>query len=347
MKRPVKILAPVSLLALLLLSFVPAASASTLTVDLNPATGVAAMQSTSVTNIVLTYPANSSLSDYLSGLSYNASSSGTFPAGSQGVSAFEGHFRDDDGSSVSISNLNVSASYVANANATTLVIMKQTVISATVSGVFSVVNGTVTANLGWRSFHIDGALDLTLQGHVFDINLLGSSVTWAMGGRSLGIAVVTGMFGGESLWSTPTLNFSSLDTPLANWTKNYDSLTNTTTFSKTISGQSSLSTTYTSDGQTYSLRATSDPSAVISTQGYADASSNSLSIVPTPLYLSPVMWAEAGFLGALVVFAVVVVVRSRSRNAGIAPAIDPAASLQATRSAAIGRNAGFHRFDWT
>ena len=326
MKRIVKVLTPVSVLALLLLSFAPAAAASTLTVNLNPNTGVATMKSTSVTNIALTYPVNSSLSKYLNGYSYSSSTSGTFPADSQGVASFEDGFHDDDGRSVSISNMTVTTSYSAHANATTLQIQKQTVIAATVSGVFNVVNGTVTADLGWRSFQVRGALDLPLQGRVFDVNLLGASVTSAMGDKGAGIGVVTSMFGGERLWSTPTLNFSALNTPLTTWTKNYDSVTNTTTFSKTISGNSSLSSIYSENGKTYSLKMTSDPSATIATPGYAEASGNSLTIVPTPMYLSLVTWAEAGFVAALAAFAAVMVVRSRRRSAGMAPDIAPAAS---------------------
>jgi hypothetical protein len=318
MERMARIVIPASVLALLFLSFAPAASASTLTVDLNPSTGVATMTSTSVSNIVLTYPANSTLSGYLKGYSDNSSTSGNFTAGSQGVTDFEGHFHDDDGSGISIKSMSVTTSYTANANSTTLVIAKQTVISTTVSGVFKVVNGTVTADLGWRSFRVDGALDLALHGHVLDVNLLGSSVTSAISGRGTGEDSVISMFGEANLWNAPTLNFSSLNTPLTNWTKSYNSISNTTTFSKTISGQSSLSATYTNNGQTYSLKETSDPSAVIATQGYADASANSLTIVPTPIYLSPVVWAEGAFLGALAVFATVVIARSRRRPAGVA-----------------------------
>lgn len=323
MRRTAKLLIPASVLALLFLSMAPAVSASTLKVELNPSTGVATMMSTSVTSIIVTYPANSTLSGYLNGYAYNSSVSGAFPSGSQGIVAFEGHFRDGDRGGISVRNMTVTSSYTASANSTTLVISKQTQISATVSGVFKVVNGTVTADLGWRSFQVDGALDLPLQGHVFDVNLLGASVTSAMGGRGLGVDAVVAMFGGGSLWNSPTLNFSSLNTPLTNWTKSYNSITNTTTFSKTISGQSSLSTSYTNNGQTYSLKETSDPSAVIATPGYAVVSGNSLSIVAVPMYLSPIMWVEAGFLGALVIFAGVMVWRSRRHMPPPAPLAQP------------------------
>ena len=300
-----------------LLSLAPAASASTLTIHLNPITKAAVMVSTSETKIVLTYPANSSMSKGLAGYSASSTESGNFQGGSPGIGALEGHFHDDDGSSVTISNMTVLAGYSAKANATALVISKVTNITATVTGVFSVVNGTVTADLGWRSFQIEGALDLPLQGHLVDVNLVGSSVNTAMGNRGSEALMFAGIFGGASIWAKPTLNFSSLSSPLTTWTKSYNSLTNTTTFSKTITGQSSLSASETFNGQTYSLKVTSDPSSVIATQGYADASGNSLAIVPTPMYLSPITWAEAGFLAALVGLAGYALVRSRrSRMTG-------------------------------
>jgi len=307
-----------------LLSFLPAAYASTLTVQLNPSTKAAVMTSTSVTNIVFTYPAKSSISSYLNGYADNTSASGSFPGGSQGVTSFEHQFHDDGGSQVSVTNMTVSTNYSAKANSTTLMISKHTTISATVSGVFNIVNGSVTANLGWRAFRIIGALNLPLEGRVYDVNLVGSSVSLAMGDRYSESSSVLSLFGSASLWNAPTLNFSSLNSPLSSWTKNYDSVSNTTTFSKTISGSSSLSVSETFNGQTYSLKATSDPSAVIKTTGYADASANDLTIVPTPLYLSPITWAEVGFFVGLVALAGFALARSmRRKTNGVRTALQP------------------------
>jgi hypothetical protein len=323
MHRLVVSAAPLAVLALLMLSLAPAAAASTLKVDLNPSTGVSTMTSTSVTKIILTYPANTSLSNYLKGYSDSASASGSFNAGSQGVIAFSGQFHDPYyNSNVTIQDLNVSTSYSAVANTTVLVIMKQTNITATVSGVFSVVNGTVTANLGWRSFYIAGALNLMLQGHQFDVNLLGSAVTWSMAGKSIGIGLITSMFGADRIWNMATLNFTALNTPLTNWTKSYDSLSNTTTFSKTINGQASLSTSYTNNGQTYSLKAVSDPSAQIATKGYADASGNSLKIVATPAYLSPITWAVAAVVIVVLAAGAILAVNRSRRKTILSPAVN-------------------------
>lgn len=318
MRKSAKLVTSASVLALLIIAFAPTVSASTLTVDLNPTTGAASMTSVSVTNVVLTYPVNSTLSRYLDGYADNTSYSSSFAAGSQGVTSFRNQFQDG-GEPITINNMSVTASYVANANATALVIKKQTTISATVTGVFTVVNGTVTANLGWRSFRVVGALNLSFQGKVVDVNLLGDSVTTAIYGRSSGLNFVVAAFGGASFWNTPTLNFSALSVPLNNWTKNYDSVSNTTTFSKTISGNSSLSSTYTNNGQTYSLKVTSDPSAQIVTKGYAEVSpsGNSLTIAPTPTYLAPATWVEAGVVGVVGILAAALIVRSRRRAAGM------------------------------
>jgi hypothetical protein len=298
MTRRVRI-AGLAVLAVLALSLAPSAFASTLTVDLNPSTRVARLTSVSTTDLVLTYPANSALSSYLAGYNSSSSYSGSFNSSSGGVRSFRAGFHDEDNEGVSINNMTVSYAYDAKANSTALVVTKTTSIAASVAGAFNVTNGTVTAQMGWKSFYIAGALDLTLGGHQVDVNLAGSSITQSIDGRGLGVQMLTGMFEGNSLWSRSTLNFSSLSSPLSTWTRNYDAVTNTTTFSKTISGNSTFTASYTSDGQAYSLKMTSDPSASISAQGYAKASGDSLVFSKAPVYLDPLLWVAVGALAIL------------------------------------------------
>jgi archaellin len=135
------------------------------------------------------------------------------------------------------------------------------------------------------------------------------------------------MFSGNGMWAKPTLNFSSLSAPLSEWTRSYDSISNTTTYTKTISGESTLSSKYSIGGQTYSLAVTSDPSASISTHGYAVASGNSLMITKAPLTANPVSWVAAAVAAVVAIGGAAYLVR-RSRAAGrIGPAVPPPAEL--------------------
>ena len=309
-----------AVLAVLAMSLAPAAYGSTLTVQLNPSTKVAKLNSVSTTDLVLTYPANSTLSDYLNGYNSSSSLSGSFNSSSGAVRSFREGFHDQDGQQVALDNMTVSYSYNAKANSTALVVDKVTDITAYVVGAFNVTNGTVTANLGWKSFYVAGALDLNLGGRTVDVNLVGSSLTQSLTGRGSGVAILTGMFAGGSLWSRATLNFSSLSAPLSTWTRSYDAATNTTTFSKTISGNSTFSANYGSNGQNYSLLMTSDPSASISASGYATASGNSLVFSSPPAYLDPLVWVvTAGAIFAVAVGALYLARRSRANGSRLSP----------------------------
>lgn len=278
------------------------------------------LDSVSMTSIVLTYPANSSLSKTLNGYNSSVSLSGSFTGNSNTVVMFQGHFDDEDShssvkSSVTIDNMSVSYSLKARGNATALVVNKETDIRASVTGVFTIVNGTVHANLGWRSFSIPGAMTLNLENHEVDINLVGSAMTEQLGDHPIAVGQLLGMFGAYGLWHRPTLNFSSLNAPLTTWTRNYDSLTNTTTFSKTISGMSSLLVSADYNGQKYTLSVTADPSASIATEGYATATGDSLVLGSAPAYLSPVVWVAGGIVVVAAIAGVFYGMgRSRSRT---------------------------------
>jgi hypothetical protein len=281
MKQATKTILPLTALAILLVSVSPLAYASTLTVNLNPKTGLAKLDSTSTTKITFTYPSNSTISKYLRNVSSSYTSKGQFTGSDSGTQLLQGSFDDED-SHISVRNMTVSVSYSAKGSATELVVNKQTNVSAWVSGAFSVVNGSVTANLGWRAFVVRGAMDLPLEGRTVDVNLVGSSMEDSIATHYAAAAIFLGAFGGGTIWNRPTLNFSALNTPLSTWTKNYDSATNTTTFSKTISGQSNFTASVDYNGQKYSLSAVSDPSGVVRVQGYANAQGDSLVMAASP-----------------------------------------------------------------
>lgn len=281
MKKFAKGILPITALTIVLLTFAPLADASTLTVDLNPATGLAQVNSVSTTKIVFTYPAGSTVSKYLENVSSSVKLNSSFAGGSSGAMELQGSF-DHDESHVSVRNMTVALDYTAKGNATTLIIDKVTNVSAWVSGVFQVVNGSVVANLRWRSFVVQGPMNLDMEDHTMDVNMVGSTVQDSLASRALAATFLFDSFGGRSIWNQPTLNFSQLDTPLTAWTKNYNSVTNTTTFTKTISGSSKFSSSVDLNGQNYSLSAVSDPTGVVAVKGYANPQGDSLVIAPAP-----------------------------------------------------------------
>ena len=296
MKNQAKRFIPITALAIVLLSLAPMVTASSLSVSLNPKTDLAKIDSMSSTKIVFTYPADSSISNYLRNVSTSTSLKGSFDGSTSGARELQGSFDDED-SHVVVNNMSVAFGYTATGSATELVIDKTTNITAWVSGVFSVVNGSVTANLGWRAFVIRGALSLPLENHMVDINLAGSIMDDSFGDHASAAGFLQAAAGGW--WNRPTLNYSQLSTPLSTWTKNYDSATNTTTYSKTITGSSNFTASLTYNSQKYTLSAISDPTGIVTVQGYANAVGDSLVMEPAP--------ASAG-VGLVAVGAAVVVV---------------------------------------
>ena len=129
MKNTAKQIIPFTALAIVLLSLAPLASASTLTVNLNPKTGLAEVQSVSTVKIVFTYPADSTISQYLRNVSTNFDLSGSFDSSASGVQALQGSFDHED-DSISVKNATVSTVYVAKGSSTELDITKSTNVTA-------------------------------------------------------------------------------------------------------------------------------------------------------------------------------------------------------------------------
>ena len=297
MKNSTEKIVPLAALAILLISVSPLAYASTLTVNLNPKTQVAKVDSVSTTKIVFTYPAGSLVSKYLENVSSSFKMNGTFASADSGVQELQGVFDHED-NHISVRNASVSVDYTAKGSTTELDITKQTNVTTWVSGVFAVVNGTVMANLGWRAFVVSGPLDFDMHDQTIDINLVGATMQDSLGEHPMAAGFLLGAFGSWDIWHRPTLNFSELNTPLSSWTKNYDASTNTTTFTKTISGSSTFTSSFDYNGSKYSFSSTSDPTGVVTVQGYANASGDSLVMAPAPA-------ATSGLLAVGVVIAIV------------------------------------------
>lgn len=314
MKKYAKSVVPLTALAIVLLSIAPMVDASTLTVDLNPTTGLAKVNSISTTKIVFTYPAGSAISNYLENVSSSVKLNSSFAGSSDGALQLQRSFdHDEDASHITVRNMTVALDYTATGSATSLVINKVTNVSAWVTGVFQVVNGTVVANLRWRSFVVTGAMNLDMEGHDMDVNTVGSTVQSELASRLIASAFLMNSFGDRGIWNQPTLNFSALSTPLSTWTKNYDASTNTTTFSKTISGTSTLTSSLDVNGQNYSLSVVSDPAGVVAVQGYANAQGDSLVMAPAPAFSAG--YVELGVVVVLLAAAVgYLAYRSRAKQ---------------------------------
>src|SRR5712692_3478376 len=162
-------LLPIVAFTLFLIAATPAVYASTLKVSLNLTNKTADITSSSSTTLTLTYPSNSSMSHYLRNYSSSASWKGSFSGTSEGALILQGGLEEED-HDVRIQSMNVSYSLKATGNATAFVLIKETIISAVVTGVFKVVNGTVTADLDWKAYHISGEMPLKLEDHTIEVN---------------------------------------------------------------------------------------------------------------------------------------------------------------------------------
>lgn len=269
------------LVTLLLIMSVPVASASNVNIALNPSSGVAKVTAISTTRIIFTYPANSTISNALKAYTYSMQVSGNVAKGEASSDNFQDTLRNYT-PSISVENMSTSLSTNAVGNATALMVTRTTNLTAYVTGVFNLTNGEVMANLEWKSFTIRGSLEVQMNGNNYDMNLLGSAVLAPLGGEGMVASFLGGSFGRDNIWSSSTINYSALSSPLSNWTRVYDASTNTTTFSKTVKAQSNYSSAISFNGQTYSLSMVSDPSSTIEVLGYASPSGNSLIIESHP-----------------------------------------------------------------
>ena len=302
----------------LLATGIPLASASTVNITLNPTSGLAQVASMSNTVLVFRYPSNSSVSNYLNGFNYSQQLSGFVPRGTVAAEDFQNVLRGYS-SGVSVQNMSVSLNMNANANTTALVITRNVVINTWVSGVFNGTGHNVTADLRWKAFVVKGSFNVPLDGHDVDLNMMGSAMLQPLGNDQFASGFLGHAFGEDSVWSKPTIDFSALNSPLTNWTRNYDSSTNTTTFTKNISAQANYSASVSVNGQTYSISMTQDPSSTIKVLGYAVPSGDSLTFQPAPAAITPIDTVLIAVLISIAGIAAYVSLRSRSKKTVAVP----------------------------
>ncbi len=266
-------------MALVLTSIsVPLVSASSLTVHVYPAKNQAEINAVSDTKIVFTYPNQSTISDMLSGTNYTYNMVVNITHGESSIAFFEGFLRSHY-SNISVENMSVTMNVKAVANNTTLIITKSMNINIWISGIFNKSkNGTTIANMSWKDFAVNGKFDVNYNGNTWDINEAGGMIDNVMG---LGWNAFYLMFENNHFLDRSTINYSALNAPLKDWSKNYNASSNTTSFTyvynKTISFNSSVDF----NGAKYTLNMSYDPSATIVVPGYATASGNDLIITST------------------------------------------------------------------
>ena len=265
----------------ILLLGIPTVSASTVNITLNPTTHVAQVVGVSSTKIIFTYPANSLISNGLNGYNYSTSVSGYLPSTASSTDDFENVLRNYT-STISVQNISASLETRAVANSTALIITRNTNLTAWVTGIYNDTNGQLIANLEWKAFTIRGSFIVPMDGHNIDLNMMGSGTMESLGDNSIASAFLSHSFGGDNIWSRPTIDFAALSTPLTNWTRHYDASTNTTTFSKSVNSVANYSASVSVNGQGYSISMASDPSSTVKVLGYATASGNSLIISTSP-----------------------------------------------------------------
>lgn len=313
-----------AMISLLVLSGVPLVSASSVNIVLNPTTHHAEISSISNTKIVFEYPKNSTVSSFLNGYNYSQQLSGFIPAGTGAVDDFESTLQNYS-DHVHVENMSVSVDARAIGNSTTFVVTRSENITTWVTGVFNETDGKVMADLDWKAFVVRGAFDVPLGGHEIDLNLVSSAMTQPLGEGGDASSYMGNMFGSNSIWSQPTIDFSALNSPLTNWTRNYNPTTNTTTFTKNIKTQANFSASVSFNGQEYSLSMVHDPSASISVLGYATASGNSLIVGSAPIWA--ILASETGAWIALIVAigaaSAYMALRWRSKKGGMAHPTPP------------------------
>lgn len=189
----------------------------------------------------------------------------------------------------------------AFANETNLTIFRNLTITLKISNITKKVgNNTTVIDMSWRAFRVQGELmgefrgkmdllnphlGLNVQSDVntnMDVNTLGNIGNFGEDGQGsvfqLGAFFSNDGFGNHVM-NYQTIDFQVFSVPLQQWTRVYDSSTNSTTFFFNSSSNYSLDESVSHNGAGYTLKLMTDPSAAITTNGLATpTSSNELAV---------------------------------------------------------------------
>lgn len=188
----------------------------------------------------------------------------------------------------------------AFANDTNLTIYRNLTIDLKISNITKKVgNNSTIIDMSWRAFRVQGELMGHFNGKLelknpysqindsfsvnsnMDVNLLGDMGDFGEDGNgfSLGRIFEGGIFNAHVM-NYQTIDFHVFSVPLSQWTRVYDSATNTTTLYYNASSNYSLDESISLNGSDYTLKLLTDPSASITTTGKAiPTSSNELIVL--------------------------------------------------------------------
>jgi len=270
-----KKLLPMVLSIVMLISIpVISVNASTATVTVLPSLNMSKVVIDDSVNATFTYPYNSYISQELSGISYSFKISNiNVQQDSDAFQYFENALQNQD-PSITLVNMSISVSKTINANNTALVINRNVIITAWVSGIFNRTSNAV--NFGWKNFDVKNEIDVEDQG----INFVNSN--FFLFGPLNNKMMFLGFLNSMPIKQASTLNFSAFNTPLSQWARSYNPSDNMTSFSKAIQSTSIYSASLSINGQNYSMKIVSDPAFTINVPGYAVASGNNITIMQSP-----------------------------------------------------------------
>ncbi len=165
-------------------------------------------------------------------------------------------------------------------------------------------NNSTIIDMSWRAFGVQGqlmssfsgklelvdpSLGLNVQSDVntnMDVNMLGDVGQFGnFGGNSQGNDnfnlgdYFSGDGFGAHVMNYDTINFNVFSVPLQQWVRVYDSSTNSTTFYYNSTSNYSLNSSVSQNGQDYTLKLRTDPSAAITTNGNAKPTSSNELVV--------------------------------------------------------------------
>jgi hypothetical protein len=189
----------------------------------------------------------------------------------------------------------------AFANQTNLTVYRNLSLNLKISNITKKVgNNTTIIDMSWRAFGVQGelmssfkgdmkmsapSLNFTYQSSIntnMDVNLLGDlnlgGEDGGNGGFMMGALFANDHFG-TNVMNYETINFHVFSVPLTDWTRVYNSATNSTTFYYNSSTSFSLNASYTDSNGNYTVNLKTDPHAVITTNGNAKpTSANELAV---------------------------------------------------------------------
>ncbi len=301
----------ISMVVLALITSPLLANASTLNVYVEPSLSQAKLVATTTSDLLFTYPSSSRVSNLLNGFTYSVQlSANNVPSDSQAFHQFEAELRAAY-YNITLENMSVSYQLYSSANQTTLNVTKIVTITAWATGIFNKTKSHVEANFAWKNFQVKGPWQLNFNGRYVDVNTVGQGMLYPIGQQSVLPSLLLTFFTSQAILSTSTINFSQLNTPLSEWSRTYNAATNTTTFSKSVSGNFLLNASVAVNGEQYALKVYQDPSSTITVSGYAIAQGNTLVIESAPILSGPDL---AGIIAvAIVIIVVITVVLLRRR----------------------------------